>query len=116
MADAQKSCLGFLLLGAAVFLGLLAWLAVWYGIDLRSGLIVGAGVFAFFLVLAAYSFLQIRDWSWLPVLLGSLYAVLPDILLGPQDDLLVLIAGAVLSGILGWWRQRREKTDLSPHK
>jgi hypothetical protein len=107
MSDGQKSCLGMLLLIVGMALGVVAWLAAWAGFDWKRGLIVGAGVFAFFLVLAAYSFLKIRDWSWLPVVLGSLYAVLPDVVLGPQDDLLALLAGAVLSGLLGWWRQRR---------
>lgn len=109
MADGRKSCLGFFLLAAGVGMGILAGIAVWAGYDFQRGMVVGLAVFMFLAVLAAYAFLQVRDWSWLPILVGSIYAVVPDILAGPADDIFVLLGSALLSGILVWRKQRQGK-------
>ena len=42
-----------------------------------------------------------------PAVVGGLYAVLPDLMAGPGDDVAVLALGAVISGIWSWRRSRR---------
>lgn len=116
MSEWSKFLMG---IGSLVTAGLLALLAVlggglgsmvtWlggesFGINLKTGAILGIGMFAFFLTLAVYFFIKIKDWSLLPAVFGALYAVLPDILVGPQDDLVALLLGAALTGILAWRR------------
>ena len=79
----------------------------WIGRDLRTGAVLGISVFVFFGALATYQFIKIRDWAWLPAVAGGVYAVLPDLMLGPADDVGAILLGAALSGLLAW---RRGKT------
>ncbi|MDH5507799.1 MAG: hypothetical protein OEZ02_11325 [Anaerolineae bacterium] len=121
MSDGKKSCLGFVFLIAAMALAVLALfsgglgsLITWlggqsFGLDLRTGTILGVGAFVFFFVLAVYMFIQVKEYSWFPAILSGAYAVLPDIFLGPEDDIVVLILGAVISGLLVWRKERAGK-------
>jgi len=95
----------------AVFGGGLGSVVSWmggdsFGISLKTGAILGVGFFCFFAAVAAYFFIKINDWSWAPIIGGAVYAVLPDLLVGPQDDIVALILGAAISGFLAWHRQR----------
>ena len=94
MTDGRRSCLGFIFLGASFVLGFVALFWGWIGWDLRTGAVLSAGFFAFFLALAAYMFITIRDYAWLPAVFGGLYAVLPDLIVGPADDIGALALGA----------------------
>jgi uncharacterized membrane protein (UPF0136 family) len=120
LKDWQKSCIGFIFLVAAIALGVFAWLGGWIGRDFRTGTILGIAAFMFFFVLAAYFFLKIRDWALLPAVAAGIYAVLPDIIFGPEDDFIALILGALLSLLLAWRRDRNQKSlppsDEGTHK
>ena len=111
MKDGSRACLGFVFLIAALFLsfitGVLGWL-VW---DFNSAFIASLVVFLILAGLAAYMFVSIKDYAWVPAVLGGVYAILPDLLLGPADDAVVMVAGVVVSGIMAW---RRGRTPLPP--
>lgn len=121
MSDTGKSCLGFTFLFVAIALALLAVFAgglgsivTWlggdsFGINFKSGAIIGIGSFTFFFALSVYFFIKTKDLSWLPAILGTLYAVLPDLLAGSLDDIVALLLGTVLSGFLSWRSNRRQK-------
>ena len=120
MSDGRKSCLGvfFLLLALAlavlgVFSGGIGSLVNAFGgdaaLDLRTGAILGIGSFVFFFSVAIYLFIKVRDWAWIPMILSTLYAVLPDIILGPEDDILLLVLGGVVSALLAWRRDKSRK-------
>ncbi len=120
MSDGRKSCLGvfFLLLALAlavlgVFSGGIGSLVNAFGgdaaLDLRVGAILGIGAFVFFFSISLYLFIKVRDWAWIPMILSTLYAVLPDIILGPEDDILLLVLGGVVSALLAWRRDKSGK-------
>ena len=90
-------------------MGQLGRVAIRHGINLKTGALIGVGAFSFFFALSIYFFIKTKDLSWLPAILGTLYAVLPDLLAGPQDDIGALALGAVLSGFLSWRGNRRQK-------
>jgi len=124
MSDTQKSCLGFFFLFSAillavlgVFSGGLGSLITWlggetYGINLRTGSMLGIGAFAFFFVLSLYSFIKIKNWAWMPAIFGTLWAVLPDIILGPEDDIAIVLLGAAISGFLAWRQNKKLEAKL----
>jgi len=110
MSDTKKSCLGLVFIVAAVVLGVAALVAGSIGMDLRRGAIVGVATFVFFFTIAAYLFLKINNWGMLPVIAGMVYTILPDVILGPEDDLLAVLLGAVISAVLAWRSQRSKKS------
>ncbi|KAA3648221.1 MAG: hypothetical protein DWQ07_04285 [Chloroflexi bacterium] len=127
MSDMVKSCLGVVLLFVAIGMALVvlasATLAAiifqFTGTDI-SGLqfptLIGIGLAIVLFIYAIYLFISIRDYSWLsvtiPGVLSGLYAILPDLLMGqPTDDIVVLVAGAGLSALLAYRKQRRETTE-----
>lgn len=107
MSDRNRSCLGFVFLTAALALAVIALLGGWFGWDFRTGVILSIATFAFFAALAAYMFITIKDYAWLPVVAGGLYAVLPDLLAGPTDDALAIVLGVIISGFWSWRRSKR---------
>jgi len=121
MSDGRKSCLGFgfLILGlilAAVSLlvGGIGQLVEALGgnaagISFRTSLYIAGGVFLVLFAAALYFFVSIRDWAWLPAIAGGVYAILPDLILGPEDDAAAMVAGVVLSGLLSWLRNRNSQ-------
>ena len=106
MSDRQRIVLGFFLLLLALGGAAAAGLGGWIGRDLRTGAILGLVVFVLFAALAGYPFIKIRDWAWLPAVAGGIYAVLPDLIMGPVDDAGALLLGAAISGVLAWRRGR----------
>ena len=124
MSDSKRSCLGFtaLILGlglAAVSLvagGIGQVVTVLggdsLGINIKSGAIGAAVVFGLLFLSAMYFFISIRDWSWLPAIAGGVYAVLPDLILGPEDDVIAMVAGVGISGLLSYLDYRRGKKNL----
>ena len=107
MSDGKRSCFGFVFLLAALVLAVVFGITGWAERDFRTGAILGIGAFAFFAALSAYMFITIKDYAWLPAVFGGLYALLPDLIAGPSDDIVVLILGAVISGIWSWRRNKR---------
>lgn len=107
MTDGRRACLGFVFLIAALALAVLFGVGGWIvGGDAGTGLIAAIITFIIFAGLAIYMFVSIRDYAWLPAVAGGLYAILPDLLLGPVDDGLILAAGIVVSGIMAWRKNR----------
>ncbi|MCB2179682.1 hypothetical protein KQH54_01020 [bacterium] len=118
MSDGRKSCLGFgflilglLLAGASILVGGIGQLVEALGgdalgINLRIGGYVAIGIFVVLFAAAIYFFVSIRNWAWLPAIAGGVYAILPDLIFGPEDDALAMVAGVVLSGLLSWLRSR----------
>lgn len=112
MRDGTRACLGFVFLLAALFLAVVFGIAGWViGGDAGSGLIAALVTFGIFAILAAYMFISIKDYAWVPAVLAGIYAILPDLIFGPVDDAVVLLAGVVLSAIFSW---RRGKTLINP--
>ncbi|HSG24572.1 MAG TPA: hypothetical protein VLA32_00525 [Anaerolineales bacterium] len=121
MSDGWKTCFGFSFLILGLVLALLSVLAgglgqlveslggnAW-GIDLGLGVKIAAGVFVILFVAAIAFFVSIRNWAWFPAIAGGVYAVLPDLILGPEDDALAILAGVLASGVLTRLKSRREK-------
>jgi uncharacterized iron-regulated membrane protein len=119
MSDTRKSCLGFIFLIAAMGIAILSLVlggvgsaveamgGSLFGLNLKSGAIIGSVAFAVSTLLAVYMFFQVRNLAWLPTIVAGVYAILPDILAGPADDIGALILGATLSGLLAWRQQRK---------
>ncbi len=114
MTDRRRSCLGLTFLAASLFLAIVALFWGWIGWDFRTGAVLSAGFFTFFLVIAIYMFITIRDYAWLPAVFGGIYAIMPDLIAGPTDDIGVLALGALISGIWSWRRSKKESgTEIS---
>jgi hypothetical protein len=109
MTDGRRSCLGFVFLIAALVMSVVFGIGGWIREDFRTGATLGIAIFLFFAAISAYFFITIKDYAWLPAVLGGLYAFLPDLMAGPTDDIGVLAAGAVISGVLSWRRSRRAR-------
>ncbi len=116
MGDGARSCLGVFSLFAAIVFSVLTFLGGWIGWEFRVGLTLGLGSLLFFLALALYMFITIQDYSWLtvtiPAVLAGAYTIMPDVILGPADDLAALILGAVLSAALVWYREKGKKLEV----
>ncbi len=123
LSDGKKGCLGFVFLAIAIFISVLTILSGGIGsiigsfggdtwLSLRSGTILAIGIFSFFFMISIYWFIKIKNYAWLPMIFSTLYAVLPDIILGPEDDIGALILGTILSGVMAW-RQNKKKILLT---
>jgi len=106
MKDSHRSCLGFIFILLALGLGIGAAVGGWMGADFRAGIILGIGTFIFFCVIAGYFFLQIKDWSWIPAIASGIYLLLPDLILGPEDDFLIMLLGGLISVFLAWRKNK----------
>jgi hypothetical protein len=126
MSDGKKSCLGFGFLilalglaGVSVIAGGINSLVAdvngevpWF--DLKTGVFVAIGLFVLFALIALLFFISVRNWAWFPAIFGGVYAILPDLIFGPEDDVIALVLGVVLSGALAYVQdQRRKKTNIS---
>lgn len=118
MSDGRKSCLGFVFLILGLGLAVLSLVAGGVGelvkvfgiesiFDFKTGLYLAIGVFVVLFVAAMVMFISIRDWTWLPAIFGGVYTILPDLILGPEDDIVALVTGVVLSGLLNYVTNKR---------
>jgi hypothetical protein len=119
MSDGRKSCLGFgflflalVLAGLSVFTGGIGSLVSRVsgesvGFDLKTGMFLAVGVFVVLALVALGFFISVRDWSWFPAIFGGVYAIMPDLILGPEDDVLALVAGVAISGLLAYLKDKR---------
>ncbi|MBN1231250.1 MAG: hypothetical protein JXA19_05260 [Anaerolineales bacterium] len=123
MTDSKRSCLGILSMLAALVFSVLILVAGGFGalikwmggnflwLDLRVGTILAVAIFLFFSCIAIYMFVKVKDYSWFPMILSGLYAILPDLIFGSNDDILVLILGAGISSMMAW--RNNKKTGKS---
>ena len=112
MSDAKRTCVGFVFLISALVLAVLAllaggmgsvlsWLGIdLFGLDLKTGAVIGVVIFTVFSISAGALFFSIKNWSWMPAILGGVYAVLPDLIVGPADDAVAVILGVIVSSFL----------------
>lgn len=126
MSDGQKSCFGFgfLILGlvlavASLLAGGIGELISFFGgdslgIDFKLGLYIAIGVFLVLFAAAVFFFLSIRNWAWLPAIAGAVYTILPDLIIGPEDDIVAMILGVLVSGLLAHIKDRREAGTAAP--
>lgn len=122
MSDGSKSCLGFgflilalTLAGVSVIAGGIGTMVSRFageasGFDLKTGVYLAIGIFVLFTLIALVFFISVRNWAWFPAIFGGVYAVMPDLIFGPEDDAVALLLGVVLSGFLSYVRDRRGKT------
>lgn len=107
--DRVKVTLALALFGGLILLPVFALLIGWSQSDLETGAIAAVITFIITLIIVFLLLVTIRRHNWfsasLPVLLGAVYSLLPDIILGPADDAVVLTGGAVVSFIL-WLRKQ----------
>lgn len=99
------------MMGASVVFGVTAYLVGRNQLDSRGGTIMGVSVFVFFFVIGAYLFWRVENWTWLPLILGVGYVIVPEFILGPADDLLAVVLGAVITGVLNYRKQKRKKIE-----
>ena len=124
MSDGRKSCLGFgflflalVLAGLSVFAGGIGSLVSRVGgeavgFDLKTGMFLAIGVFILLAFVALAFFISVRDWSWFPAIFGGVYAMMPDLIFGPEDDVLALVAGVLISGLLAYVKDKRGKKNV----
>ncbi|HZW03620.1 MAG TPA: hypothetical protein VFF68_06825 [Anaerolineaceae bacterium] len=107
--DRLKIVLALVLFGGVILLPIIVLLVGWSQDNFRTGATAAVITFAVLLVLVTVLIVTVRRHNWfsasLPVLLGAVYSLLPDIILGPADDAVVLSGGAVMSFIL-WLRKQ----------
>ena len=103
----QIPLLGFVFLLLAIGLGVMAWFGALIGLQMDRFSILAIGLGMFFLIVAAYAVLRVQDWALLPAVAGGIYAVLPEVYHGLEDDVLAIMLGAFLSGALAVWKQHR---------
>ena len=120
MSDGKKSCLGFLFLIAALVLAglvliiggfdaMISWLGgESFGLSVKTTTVIAFVIFMIFFAISLIMFISIRDWSWLPAIAGGVYTILPDLILGPEDDIIAMVLGVVISGLLAWRKGKRE--------
>lgn len=126
MSDGQKSCFGFgfLILGlvlaiASLVAGGIGELITFFGgnslgINVQTGLYIAIGVFVVLFAASVFFLISIRNWAWLPAIAGGVYTILPDLILGPEDDILALVLGVLVSGLLAHIKDRREDRSSGP--
>ena len=119
MSDGRKSCLGFgflilalVLAGFSVFAGGISSLVSSMvgesvGFSLKTGIYLAIGVFILLTLVALIFFISVRDWSWFPAIFGGVYAIMPDLIFGPEDDVLALVVGVAISGLLAYLKEKR---------
>lgn len=108
MRDRNRMLLGFGLLIVALFGASVVGVGGWIGRDFQTGALLGLGTFVFFSALAANQFIKIRDYAWLPAVAGGVYAILPDLIAGPSDDIGVILLGAAISGVISWRKSKQK--------
>jgi hypothetical protein len=127
MSDGKKTCLGFAFLILGLTLAVVSLLAGGIGemvkllggeslFNFKAGIYVAIGLFLLLFIAAMVMFISIRDWSWLPAIFGGVYTILPDLIVGPEDDVVALVLGVVVSGLLSYISERRQKQSASPSR
>lgn len=113
MSDSSKSCLSIIFFTSAFLLPMLGFAGGWAIWDLKTGTEIALIIFGFFFLAAIITLLLVKRPSWLiiclPFVVGFLYTIIPDPLLGPFDDTLMMLIGSVLTFIL--WKKRQPRVS-----
>lgn len=110
VSDVRKACSGsFLLIGGLIF-ALIGLAVGWLAWDLKTGLIAASVILGVFLAASAVTFLTIDSPSAvvasLPMALGLVYNIIPDIP-GPVDDSIVQLVAGALTFLM--WKRRDDR-------
>lgn len=112
MRDSTKTSLSCLSAISMVLLPIIGLGIGWIGWNIRAGLIAALVTFVVFFLLSGIFISTIREpsllTSYLPLIFGSVYALLPDFIPGPIDDTAAFAGGALLSFSL--WVKRNPDT------
>lgn len=112
MNDRMKTSMSCFSAVSMMVLPLIVLSIGWIGWGLKIGMIAALVTFAFFFLLAGFLLSTLREPSrlatFLPLLFGSTYTILPDFLPGPLDDTIIFTSGALLSFSL--WLRRNPDT------
>lgn len=107
--DRMKIILALVLFAAVLLVPALVLLYFVSQDDLATGLLAAGGTLALLLLLAFLLIVTIRKQTWfsssLPIILGALYSLIPDAIIGPVDDGAALTGGALISFVL-WLRKQ----------
>ncbi len=110
MSDRIKVWLAIVGFLAALVLPVVALALGWASRDFKTGAIAGGLVFLVLFGVAIWFSLSIARPSLvnaaLPFLFSAVYAVVPDVLLGPVDDAAVVTVGGLITAFQ-WYRSRK---------
>lgn len=111
MTDQRKTCLSVLAYFSMIILPAVGFLIGWIGWDIRRGIITALILFTIFFLLGGGFLATVKKLSWfavsLPLIVATIYTILPDFLPGPIDDTIVMTTGAMFTFTL-WLRKQPE--------
>lgn len=96
--DRKKGYLSCSFMALAFILPVLGFILGWGRWDVETGAAIGVGIFGLMMLTAVVIALTIEHISWLfsflPLLSSLVYAVVPDFVPGPVEDIMVVGVGA----------------------
>lgn len=109
MSDRLKVVLAVILFLAALILPLVGLLIGWWQWDVKTGILIMAGVFILLSIIGVLLLSRVKDLSWLgvylPYIFGAAYGFLPDAIPLSIDDAITTSTGAILSVLLAIRKQ-----------
>jgi hypothetical protein len=128
VSEGKRTCLGFgFLIAALIFAvaavsvggmsALVGVVASWiqgesFKLAAGTAWVIGIGFFVAFTAIAIIIFLSLKNWTWLPAVLGGIYTIMPDLIFGHVDDTVAIVLGILASGLLAWRRERRKRLPV----
>ena len=111
MTDQTKTCLSVLAYFSMIILPAVGFLIGWIGWDIRTGIVTASIIFVVFFFIGGGFLAFVKNLSWftvsLPLIMATIYTILPNFLPSQIDDTIVMTAGAMLTFTL-WLRKQPE--------